>query len=357
MKVNFQTDRLLQLKQSKWLPWYWQLLLWPTVFFLLLMTFAAQESKLTCRKSEGKCQLESQTLAAKEVKTISIDNIEKIDLVATDDADTTSLAQLVLLGKDGSKVNVGSSASFETVDGMAAKLSWFLESSTAQYFELSDSNIWITRFLGLTGGASIFWFFWRGGERVATFDRERQLLTVEQRQLFRNKAQDYPLSSIESVEVLNSSKPTGQNIALQRQEGNVTLNDKILPLFNQQKNQQVAAQVRSFLNLQAPTPPPAQLIAYPQPMGDWDGQKTSFHEVVGDDGAKYEMEVFLLYRDANQPVANPNTPTSHELYPLLQEVWSRHESYIQEDANENGGTDKLECYLLYRYFLPQDRQA
>jgi hypothetical protein len=352
MKVNFQTDRLLQLKQSKWLPWYWQLLLWPTVLLLLLMSFAAQESKLTCRKSEGKCQLESQTIGAKEVKTISIDNIEKIDLVAVDDADTTSFANLVLLGKDGSKVTVGGSASFETMDEMASKLSWFLSSPQHQFFELSDSNVWLTRFLGLSGAAGIFWFFWRGGTRLVTFDRERELCTVEQRQLFRNRSQDYPLSSIEGVDLVDNAKPIGQNIVLQRPEGTVTLNDKVLPLGKRQQSQQMAEQVRSFLNLKALTPPPAKPAVYPQPMGDWDGQKTSFHEVVGDDGEKYEMEVFLLYRDASKPIVNPNTPTSHELYPLLKEVWSRHESYIQEDENENGGIDKLECYLLYRYFLP-----
>jgi hypothetical protein len=272
MKVNFQTARLLQLKQSKWLPWYWQLLMWPTVLLLLLMSLAGQEFKLTCRKSEGNCQLESQSIGAKEVKTISLNNIEKIDLVATNDADTSSLAQLVLLGKDGSKVNVGSSASFESMDKMAAKLSWFLESSTAQYFELSDSNVWMTRFLGLTGGAGIFWFFWRGGTRVVTFDRERQLCTVEQRQLFRKQAQDYPLSSIESVELLDSYKPVGQNIAVQRRAGAVTLNDKVLPLTKQLQSAQTVEQIRAFLDLPAPAPPAAEPSDNPQSMGEGDDQ-------------------------------------------------------------------------------------
>jgi hypothetical protein len=266
MKVNFQTDRLLQLKQSKWLPWYWQLLLWPTVLFLLMMTLAVRESKLTCRKAEGQCQLESQTVITKKVKTISIDNIQKIDLVATNDADTTSWAQMVLLGKDGSQVKVGNAASYKDMDEMAAKLSWFLESSAAQYFEMSDSNLWITRLLGLTGGAGILWFFWRGGTRVVTFDRERQLCTVEQRQLLRHRTQDYPLSSIEAVDLLDNYQPVGQNITLQRQEGAVTLNDKVLPLTKQVQSTQVVQQIRTFLNLPDETAP-AEPVADPQPMG------------------------------------------------------------------------------------------
>jgi hypothetical protein len=352
MKVNFQTDRLLQLKQSKWLPWYWQLLLWPTVLLLLLMSLAAQESKLTCRKAEGKCQLESQTLAAKEVKTISIDNIQKIDLEATDDADTSSLAQLVLLGKDGSKVKVGDSANYATMDEMAAKLSWFLESSTAQYFELSDSNVWITRFLGLTGGAGIFWFFWRGGTRLVTFDRERQLCTVEQRQLLRNKTQDYPLSAIEAVELLDTYKPVGQNITLQRHSelNPVTLNDRVLPLTKQLQSTQVLRQIRTFLNLPEPAPQTAEASVYSQPMGEWDGHKTSEHEVTSENGEKYLMEVYLLYRNVDNGVRNATVPTSHEQYPELAEEWARYESYVQDVTDEEGGIHKIENYALYRYF-------
>jgi hypothetical protein len=257
MKVSFQTDRLLQLKQSKWLPWYWQLPLWPIVLLMFLMSMVGQESKLTCRKAEGKCQLEMKGLSTKESKTINLNNIQKIDLVATENEDTSSLAQLVIVGKDGSQTKVGNTGSFEKLDEIAAKLSWFLESSTAQFIELDDSNIWLMRFFGLTAGTACFWFFWRGGSRVVTFDRDRQLCTIESRKIWQKKVTEYPIAKIAGVDIVDSFKPVGYNMALQNRSGPaVVLNDKVLPVSKAAQAEQTVAQIRSFLNLQVPDPAP-----------------------------------------------------------------------------------------------------
>jgi hypothetical protein len=357
MKVNVQTDQLLQLKQSKWLPWYWQLLLWPTVLFMLIIPAVGQESKLTCRKAEGKCQLESQGYKAEGNKTISLDNIQKIDLVATNDESTSSTAQLVIVNKDGSKVNVGKTESYETLDDTASKLSWFLESSTAQFIELSASDIWATRLVGLMGLGAGFWVFWRGGKRVVTFDQNRQLCTVESQRLWQKKGTDYPLTEIEGIELVNSFKPVGYNMTMKNRSGlDVVLNDKVLPVSKGLESEQVVNKVRGFLNLKAPNPAPQTAVAYPQPMGKWDGHKTSTHEVEGENGEKYWMEVYVLYRSLDNGVVDANIPTSHELYPELAETWSRQESSIQEVPDDDGKIHRVEDYVLYRYFTYQEEQ-
>lgn len=358
MKVSVQTDRLLQLKQSKWLPWYWQLLLWPTVLFMLLIPFVGQESKLTCRKSEGKCQLESQGYKAEGNKTISLDNIQKIDLVATENDSTSSMAQLVFVSKDGSKVNIGKEGSYETLDETAAKLSWFLESSTAQFLELSESDIWATRLVGLTALAACGLFFWRGGKRVVTFDRNRQLCTVESLKLWQKKATDYPLEAITGVDLVHSFNPVGYNMALSNRSGpDVVLNEKVLPVSKGSESEQTVSRVRSFLNLKPPAPTPQASASYPQPMGKWDGHKTSTHEVEDENGEKYWMEVYVLYRSLDNGVVDANIPTSHELYPELAETWARQESSIQEVPDEDGKIHRVEDYILYRYFTYQDEQS
>jgi hypothetical protein len=250
MKILNQTDRLLQIRQSNWLPWYWQLLMWPTVGLLLLMSFSGSESKLTCQRSQGKCQLESQSATGKIKKTIPLVDIKNIDLKASNETDVNSNAHLVIMGQSENTV-VGEDHSYEDMDDVANQLGWFLGNQNAEFIEISESTVWFSRAMGLAAGTLGFLFFWRGETRLISFDKDRGVCRIESQRVGRKKATEHQISQIENVDLLNSYSPVGHKISLHHKSGAVSyLNDQVLPISRQPQSEYLVGSIRQFLGLQ-----------------------------------------------------------------------------------------------------------
>jgi hypothetical protein len=250
MKILNQTDRLLQIRQNNWLPWYWQLLMWPTVGILLLMSFSGSESKLTCQRSKGQCQLEGQSAKGAVKKTIPLAEIKNIDLKASNEAEVDSNAHLVLVGQSETTV-VGDDHSYDDMDDIANKLGWFLGNQSAEFIEISESTVWLSRAMGLAAGTLGFLFFWRGETRLIAFDKDRGVCRVESRRVGRKQATEHQISQIQDVELLNSYGPVGHKIGLNHKSGAISyLNDRVLPVSQQPQSEHLVGSIRQFLGLQ-----------------------------------------------------------------------------------------------------------
>jgi hypothetical protein len=214
MKVVQKTPRLLKLKQTNWMPWYGHFLLWPTVSLFLLMSLTGQSSTLTCNRSSGQCQLNNELISDNSKKTIPIDAVTKIDVVATDSTSEEPSARMVLITKDG-ELNLGLPGEFEARDNAAVKLAWFFEDPSSKFIELTESNkSWMTGF-GLTGLAAILGAFLLRKTSVVSFDRDTKLCNVQLSRFFglvKGRSEVCKLASIQNIDLSGSLKVADDRI-------------------------------------------------------------------------------------------------------------------------------------------------
>jgi hypothetical protein len=258
MKVTAHSDRHLQLKQSKWLPWYRQIFFWPTVAVLFLVSLGGEEHKLTCRKASNQCQLTGSSLKGQVNRQIPIDSLQKIDLVAVNNDSVKSKAQLVLIDKAGNQTKVGSSDSYETLDDVASRLAWFLESSTAQFIEVSESSVLLTRLLGLGAGTMCFLFLWRGRTRWVMFDRDQQTCDIETQYLWQRQKTSHNLGDVVGSGLWQDAK--GLKLALvDRGQNPIFLSDGVAPGSATQQ-QATVDRLNQFLGFQPLTAPRDEVV-------------------------------------------------------------------------------------------------
>jgi hypothetical protein len=214
MKVVHKTSRLLKLKQTNWMPWYGHFLLWPTVGVFLLVSLVGQSSTLTCNRASGQCQLNNDLTSDSSKKTIPIDNVTKIDVIATDNTSEDPSAKMVLITKDG-EVDLGLPGPFEARDEAAGKLAWFFEDPNSKFIELTESNKhWMTGF-GLTGLASILGAFLLRKTSVVSFDRDTERCNVQLSRFFglvKGRREVCELAGIQNVDLSGSLKVADDRI-------------------------------------------------------------------------------------------------------------------------------------------------
>jgi hypothetical protein len=259
MKVVLKTSRSLKLQQTNWMPWYGHATLWPIAGLLLLMSLAGNTSNLTCRRSIGQCQIDNDVYSSSsdkgnvhEKKTIAIDSVSKVDVIATDNTSETPEAQMVLVTKDG-EVNVGLAGSYTERDEAAGKLAWFFEDNTSQFIEIKESDKPITGFLGLTGLSMILAALLFRKTSVVSFDKDTDRCTVQLSRFFgllKGRREMCELPHIKSVELSGSLKVAADRILVQHSSGaNFFLTD----YATKDPRIELAAvnSIRDFLNLPA----------------------------------------------------------------------------------------------------------
>ena len=214
MKVVQKTPRLLNLKQTNWMPWYGHVLLWPTVGVFLLMSLAGQSSTLTCSRASGQCQLNNELTSDKSKKTIPIDAVTKIDVVATDNTSEDPAARMVLITKDG-EMDLGLKGEFAARDEAAGKLAWFFEDANSQFIEVTESNKFWMNSLGLAGLASILGAFLLRKTSAVSFDRDTDRCTVQLSRFFglvKGRSEVCKLANIQNVDLSGSLKVADDRI-------------------------------------------------------------------------------------------------------------------------------------------------
>jgi hypothetical protein len=214
MKVVQKTPRLLKLKQTNWMPWYGHFLLWPTVGLFLLMSLAGQSSTLTCSRASGQCQLNNELISDKSQKTIPIDAVTKVDVVATDNTSEDPSARMVLITKNG-ELDLGLEGEFAARDNAAGKLAWFFEDPSSKFIEVTESNRLWTNGLGLAGLASILGAFLLRKTSVVSFDRDTERCNVQLSRFFglvKGRCEVCELPSIQNIDLSGSLKVADDRI-------------------------------------------------------------------------------------------------------------------------------------------------
>ncbi len=214
MKVVQKTPRLLNLKQTNWMPWYGHLLLWPTVGVFLLMSLAGQSSTLTCSRASGQCQLSNELTSDNSKKTIPIDAVTKVDVVATDNTSEDPDARMVLITKDG-EMDLGLKGEFAARDEAAGKLAWFFEDANSQFIEVTESNRFWTNGLGLAGLASVLGAFLLRKTSAVSFNRDTDRCTVQLSRFFgliKGRQEVCKLANIQNVDLSGSLKVADDRI-------------------------------------------------------------------------------------------------------------------------------------------------
>jgi hypothetical protein len=214
MKVVHKTPRLLKLKQTNWMPWYGHFLLWPTVGVFLLMSLAGQSSTLTCSRATGQCQLNNELISDTSKKTIPIDAVTKVDVIAADNTGEEPSAQMVLITKNG-EMELGLQGEFGARDEAAGKLAWFFEDPSSKFIEVAESNrIW-TNGLGLAGLASILGAFLLRKTSEVSFDRDTERCNVQLSRFFglvKGRSEVCELAGIQNVDLSGSLKVADDRI-------------------------------------------------------------------------------------------------------------------------------------------------
>lgn len=210
------------------MPWYGHAILWPIAGLLLLMSLAGNTSNLTCRRSTGQCQIDSDVYSSgsdqgnvRMKKTIAIDSVSKVDVIATNNTSEDPEAQMVLVTKDG-EVNVGLAGSYTERDEAAGKLAWFFEDNTSQFIEIKESDKPITSFLGLTGLSMILAALLFRKTSVASFDKDTDRCTVQLSRLFgllKGRREMCELPHIKKVKLSGSLKVAADRIIVRQSSG------------------------------------------------------------------------------------------------------------------------------------------
>jgi hypothetical protein len=214
MKVVQKHPRLLKLKQTNWMPWYGHFLLWPTVGSFLLMSLAGQSSTLTCSRASGQCQLNNELISDNSKKTIPIDAVTKVDVVAAENTGEEPSARMVLITKDG-EMDLGLEGEFEARDEAAGKLAWFFENNDSKFIEVTESNRLWTNGLGLAGFASILGAFLLRKTSIASFDRDTERCNVQLSRFFgliKGRREVCELASIQNIDLSGSLKVADDRI-------------------------------------------------------------------------------------------------------------------------------------------------
>jgi hypothetical protein len=214
MKVVQKTPRLLKLKQTNWMPWYGHVLLWPTVGLFFLMSLGGQSSTLTCSRASGQCQLNNELTSDNSKKTIPIDAVTKIDVVATDNTSEDPDARMVLITKDG-EMDLGLKGEFAARDKAAGQLAWFFEDANSQFIEVTETNRLWTNGLGLAGLASILGAFLLRKTSAVSFDRDTDRCTVQLSRFFgliKGRQEVCKLASIQNIDLSGSLKVADDRI-------------------------------------------------------------------------------------------------------------------------------------------------
>jgi hypothetical protein len=198
------------------MPWYGHFLLWPTVSLFLLLSLLGQSSTLTCSRASGQCQLNNELTSDTSKRTIPIDAITKIDVVATDSTSEEPSARMVLITKDG-ELNLGLQGEFEARDEAAGKLAWFFEDPSSKFIELTESNkSWMTGF-GLTGLAAILGTFLLRKTSVVSFDQDTERCTVQLSRFFglvKGRKEVCELANIQNIDLSGSLKVADDRILI-----------------------------------------------------------------------------------------------------------------------------------------------
>ncbi len=216
MKVVQKTSRLLKLKQTNWMPWYGHFIMWPTVSLFLLLSLLGQSSTLTCSRASGQCQLNNELTSDTSKRTIPIDAVTKVDVVATDNTSEEPSAQMVLITKNG-ELNLGLQGEFEARDEAAGKLAWFFEDPNSKFIELTESDkSWMTGF-GLTGLVAILGAFLLRKTSVVSFDRDTERCTVQLSRFFglvKGRQEVCELANIQNIDLSGSLKVADDRILI-----------------------------------------------------------------------------------------------------------------------------------------------
>lgn len=250
MKVIQKTSRLLRLKQTNWMPWYGHFILWPTVGWFLLMSLGGQSSTLNCSRASGQCQLNNELVADKSKRTIPIDSVTKIDVVAANNTSEDPSARMVLITKDG-EVSLGLEGGFSARDEAAGKLAWFFEDTNSKFIEVTETNRPWTNGLGLAGLASILGAFLLRKTSVVAFDRDTERCTVQLSRFFgliKGRREVCELASIRNVG-LNGSLKVADDRILIYQSGNSSFFLTDYATLNPLNELTAINQIKDFLGL------------------------------------------------------------------------------------------------------------
>ncbi len=214
MKVVQKTPRLLKLKQTNWMPWYGHFILWPTVGVFMLMSLAGQSSTLTCSRSSGQCQLNNELISDNSKKTIPIDTVTKVDVVAAENTGESPSAQMVLI-TENREMQLGLQGEFESRDEAAGKLAWFFEDPNSKFIEVAESNRLWTNGLGLAGLTSILSAFLLRKTSVVSFDRDTERCDVQLSRFFgliKGRREICELAGIQNIDLSGSLKVADDRI-------------------------------------------------------------------------------------------------------------------------------------------------
>jgi hypothetical protein len=209
------------LQQTNWLPWYGHLVIWPIASILLFSALLGESSQLTCQRASGQCQLKNELIADTSTKSISIETVTKVDVVATDNTSEEPNARIVLITKDA-EVNLGLPGGFEARDEAAGKLAWFFEDPNSKFIELKESSKPFHAAVGLTGLAMILGSFWWRKTSVVLFDRNTERCTVQLSRFFglvKGRRDVCDLAKIKNIDLSGSLKIADDRILVHHAAG------------------------------------------------------------------------------------------------------------------------------------------
>jgi hypothetical protein len=261
MKIVEQTPNKLTFKRQSLLS---ALIMWffggifvltgiAPISFLEFPSFSCQRLRL----GEGKCNLMKLKLVEPKATEIPLKELRRAMVQTNFDSDDISTYQVVILTRNGDFLFSSSSYTDQNEQqAIAFQINNFLDNPSEErltvhgnIFSQFNGTIISIALMFILFGTSIL----LGTESSAkmAFDKKANILTFQEKYLFRNKIRQYQLHEIIDVELIETKDSDGDiryDIELFLRSG------KNLPLdyfshTNDRKKQQVTACIRNFLNL------------------------------------------------------------------------------------------------------------
>lgn len=172
MRIFKKTDRTLTLWQNNWpSPW---ILVVP--LYGLVIAIIGDEAKLACYRAtplSGQCQLENNGFFNHQSRSISFNNIQKVDLEANSSEEEDASTKVLLITKDGKTLPVTLNGNAEERDQIANQLATFLETPTASTFKITDGSLNLSYLLAGISGLMGLAYLLSGGWTIVGFDKDR----------------------------------------------------------------------------------------------------------------------------------------------------------------------------------------
>jgi hypothetical protein len=259
MRIFKKTDRTLTLWQNNWLsPW---IPLGVALGGLFVALYSGEEVKLACYRAtplRGQCQIENNSFFNYQSRSISFDNIQKVDLEANSSKEEDASTRVLLVSKDGQTTPVTLDGNAEERDQIASQLATFLETPRDIAFKISDGNLNLGYLLAGATGLTGLAYMLAGGWTMVEFDKDKNECIVGNWGVTGKKIDRLAIKQISGV-TLEKKQPVYLAAAREQMPHRLALvtnyqktwplGKKYRPATQRQQDQEVADQIAEFLEI------------------------------------------------------------------------------------------------------------